>query len=85
MVSAILQCGAAVGGFSHCIIIKSEIVGPMPGLCKFEHDTAAVVSVAADDSHAVVIMDIQAEIFFVYLCDFFRLLFTIVMCRVFSI
>ena len=37
------------------VVLEAEIVRPMAGLGKFEHDSAAVVGVAADDRQAVVV------------------------------
>ena len=41
----------------------------MAGLSVFEHDAIAVVGVAGNDSHAVIVVDVQFQIFFINLGD----------------
>ena len=57
--------------FSHCIIIKTEIVRAVPGLGIFKHHTIAVVGLAADHCHAIIIICIHLQIFFINLCHLF--------------
>lgn len=52
-----LPVGAAK--VSYRIVIKPEIVWPVPGLGIFKHNPIAVVGLAADHSHAVVILRVH--------------------------
>ena len=42
--------------FSHCSVLKAEIIRPMSGLGIFKHNAVGVKGLAADDGKAVVVV-----------------------------
>lgn len=43
---------------SDCIILKTEIIRTVAGLCIFKHDPVTVVCLVADDSETVVVSEL---------------------------
>ena len=62
----------ALRGLPDCVVIKTEIIGTVAGLGEFKHDPVAVVGMAADHGHAVVVLHVQMQVFFIDFRDFFH-------------
>ena len=63
--------GVRAAVFPYSIVIKTEAVRAMPGLCIFKHDSIAVIGLAADNCKAVIIFPIYFQVSFINLCHFF--------------
>ena len=54
------------------VVVKAKIIGTVTGLSEFKHDPVAVVGMAADHGHAVVVLHVQMQVFFIDFRDFFH-------------
>lgn len=60
-----IDIGCSVMVFPHRVFIKSEVVRAVAGLGVFKHNAVAVVGLAADNGHAVIVFRVQMQVFFV--------------------
>ena len=54
------------------VVLEPEIVRPVAGLGKFEHDPVTVVGVAGNNRKAVVVLGVQLQVLFVNLGNLFH-------------